>query len=125
MIRIAAGKEGEGVHVADGQPQLLQPLAQPPNPLRIHVPGQRMRHIGHQLHAAIADARDRLDRLFERVFLEGVGGEGQVDHLEFSSLRQIIVYAISIDGRAAGGGSDGDWFGERDIDPGSRLDRTR
>ena len=36
--------------------------------------------VGHQLNAAIADVRDRIDRFGESVFLEGVGGKSEIDH---------------------------------------------
>jgi len=36
-----------------------------------------VRYIRHQFNAGVADARDRIDRFGQRVFLEGVGGEGE------------------------------------------------
>jgi predicted nucleotidyltransferase len=80
VIGVAAGEEGEGVDVADGDAELFQAIADALGAGLIHVLRVGVRHIGHQLYSAVADAGDGLDCLFEGVFLEGVGGEGEVDH---------------------------------------------
>ena len=40
----------------------------------------RVMQIGHQLHAAVADVRDGINRLGEGIFLERVGGKSESLH---------------------------------------------
>ncbi len=73
VIGVSQGEEGKGVDVADAH---LQPVELAPKVLAlagVHRRGIGVRHIRHQLHAAISDCRDGLDRLGEGVLLECIG----------------------------------------------------
>jgi hypothetical protein len=77
VIRVAAGEEGEGVDVADGQffgGEMLFGLGAARG---VHRRRIGVVEVGHELNAAVADAGDEIDRFIERVFFERVGGEGE------------------------------------------------